>query len=326
MIGGETMVGQGWRMLMECLAAGRAISLPSSATAGAKAMLRFTSAYGRIRKQFGLPIGAHGGHRGAARAHGRGGLRERGGARRHRRHGVARRAAVGHLRAYEIPDDRAHAPLPSTTPSTSTAAAPSATGPSNYLQSAYQMVPVGITVEGANILTRTLITFAQGALRSHPYLYSEIKAAQDADSERGLDAFDAAFSDHIAFSVSNATGAFFHNLTGGTVRAGAGARLRHRPMVPPALAASPQLRLRRRHDGRRARRRHSRPSRRSRGASRTRCRSSISLPACSSASRTTGACRATATSSRSRPRMGFIASRRRCAASSTTSPSLPRAG
>jgi acyl-CoA dehydrogenase len=89
-------------------------------------------------------------------------------------------------------------------------------GPSNYLQSAYHMVPVGITVEGANILTRTLITFAQGALRSHPYLYSEIKAAQDSDAQRGEAAFDEAFSGHIAFAVSNATGAFFHNLTGGS--------------------------------------------------------------------------------------------------------------
>jgi acyl-CoA dehydrogenase len=88
-------------------------------------------------------------------------------------------------------------------------------GPSNYLQSAYQMVPIGITVEGANILTRTLITFAQGALRSHPYLYREVQAAQDPDSERGEEAFEAAFSEHVAFSVANATGAFFHNLTGG---------------------------------------------------------------------------------------------------------------
>ena len=88
-------------------------------------------------------------------------------------------------------------------------------GPSNYLQSAYQMVPVGITVEGANILTRTLITFAQGALRSHPYLYKEIQAAQDPDAERGRDAFETAFTDHISYAVANATGAFFHNLTGG---------------------------------------------------------------------------------------------------------------
>ena len=87
-------------------------------------------------------------------------------------------------------------------------------GPGNYLQSAYQMVPVGITVEGANILTRTLITFAQGALRSHPYLYREIQAAQNPDATRGLDAFDSAFGDHVAFSVANACGGFFHNVTG----------------------------------------------------------------------------------------------------------------
>src|ERR1700741_5511231 len=86
-------------------------------------------------------------------------------------------------------------------------------GPSNYVQSAYQMVPVGITVEGANILTRSLITFAQGALRSHPYLYKEIQAAQDADEERGLAAFERAFSDHVSFTVSNLSGALFHNLT-----------------------------------------------------------------------------------------------------------------
>ncbi len=64
-------------------------------------------------------------------------------------------------------------------------------GPSNYLQGAYQMVPVGITVEGANILTRTLITFAQGALRSHPYLFTEIEALQDKDRERGIETLRA---------------------------------------------------------------------------------------------------------------------------------------
>jgi acyl-CoA dehydrogenase len=86
-------------------------------------------------------------------------------------------------------------------------------GPSNYLQSAYQLVPVGITVEGANILTRTLITFAQGALRSHPYLYKEVQALQDADDERGMAAFEDAFLGHVTFSVANASGAFFHNVT-----------------------------------------------------------------------------------------------------------------
>jgi acyl-CoA dehydrogenase len=87
-------------------------------------------------------------------------------------------------------------------------------GPANYLQAVYQMVPVGVTVEGANILTRTLITFGQGALRSHPYLLREIAAAQNPDPESGLHAFDSAFGEHAAFSVANACGAFFHNLTG----------------------------------------------------------------------------------------------------------------
>jgi acyl-CoA dehydrogenase len=78
------------------------------------------------------------------------------------------------------------------------------------------MMPVGITVEGANILTRSLITFAQGALRSHPYLYKEIQACQDVDEERGVAAFEEAFSGHVAFALSNLFGAFFHNITFGT--------------------------------------------------------------------------------------------------------------
>jgi acyl-CoA dehydrogenase len=86
-------------------------------------------------------------------------------------------------------------------------------GPSNYIQGAYQMVPVGITVEGANILTRTLITFAQGALRSHPYLFAEIEALQDQDRDRGLDKFARTLDDHVSFTVSNAAGALFHNVT-----------------------------------------------------------------------------------------------------------------
>ena len=111
-------------------------------------------------------------------------------------------------------------------------------GPTNYLQSAYQMVPVGITVEGANILTRSLITFAQGALRSHPYLYKEIQACQDPDSERGLERSTSAFLDHVSFSLSNAVGAFFHNVTFGSLRPRAGEGLRHGGMVSPAVARS----------------------------------------------------------------------------------------
>jgi acyl-CoA dehydrogenase len=213
-IGGEKMVGQGWRMLMECLAAGRAISLPSSATAGTKAMLRFSSAYGRIRKQFGLPIARM---EGVEEALAR--LVESAYANEAARAVTAamvsrgeRPSVLSALMKYQTTERMRRAVNDAFDIHGGRAICD---GPSNYLQSAYQMVPVGITVEGANILTRTLITFAQGALRSHPYLYREIKAAQDPDSERGQDAFEAAFSDHMAYSVANATGAFFHNVTGG---------------------------------------------------------------------------------------------------------------
>jgi len=213
-IGGEKMVGQGWRMLMECLSAGRAISLPSSATAGAKALLRFTSAYGRIRKQFGLPVARMEGiEEPLARmienayvceaARGVTAAMVSRGERPSVLSALMKYQTTERLRqsvndAFDVHGGRAICD-----------------GPSNYLQSVYQMVPVCITVEGANILTRTLITFAQGALRSHPYLFDEIHAAQDLDSERGQEKFEKAFGDHIAFSVSNACGAFFHNLTGG---------------------------------------------------------------------------------------------------------------
>ena len=213
-IGGADMAGQGWRMLMECLSAGRAISLPSSSTAGAKTMLRFSSAYGRIRKQFGLPVA--------------------------RMEGLEEPIARTIESAYALEAARAV-----TSSMVSSGEKPSVIsalmkyqsteklrqavndamdlhggrgicdGPSNYLQSAYQMVPVGITVEGANILTRSLITFAQGALRAHPYLFKEIQAAQNSDKRAGLEAFDKAFVGHVGFAMSNVFGALFHNLTGG---------------------------------------------------------------------------------------------------------------
>jgi acyl-CoA dehydrogenase len=215
-IGGDKMAGQGWRMLMECLSAGRAISLPSSATAGAKTMLRVTSAYARIRKQFGLPVSRMEGIEEplvriietayvneAARAM-TAAMVSRG----------EKPSVISALMKYQTTEKMRRAVNDAMDIHGGRAICD---GPANYLQSAYQMVPVGITVEGANILTRTLITFAQGALRSHPYLYAEVQSAQDPDGQRGLDAFEKAFGSHIAFSLSNATGAFFHNVTGGAL-------------------------------------------------------------------------------------------------------------
>ncbi|HET6388248.1 acyl-CoA dehydrogenase [Hyphomicrobium sp.] len=213
-IGGQAMAGNGWRMLMECLSAGRAISLPSSATAGAKAMLRVTSAYGRIRKQFGLPVSRmEGVEEPLVRMIEAAYVNE-----------AARAMTASMVSRGEKPSVISALMKYQTTEKMRRAVNDAmdihggrgiCDGPSNYLQSAYQMVPVGITVEGANILTRTLITFAQGALRSHPYLYKEVQAAQDPDKKRGLDTFENAFNNHIAFSLSNATGGFVHNLTGG---------------------------------------------------------------------------------------------------------------
>ncbi|MFN3868323.1 MAG: acyl-CoA dehydrogenase [Hyphomicrobiaceae bacterium] len=215
-IGGEKMVGHGWRMLMECLSAGRAISLPSSSTAGAKAMLRHTTAYARIRRQFGLPI-AHmeGIEEPLVRMIETAYVNEA--ARGVTASMVSRGekpAVISALMKYQTTERMRRAVNDAMDIHGGRAICD---GPSNYLQSAYQMVPVGITVEGANILTRTLITFAQGALRAHPYLYKEVQAAQNTDTRAGLAQFDAAFSGHVSFALANIFGALFHNITGGNL-------------------------------------------------------------------------------------------------------------
>jgi acyl-CoA dehydrogenase len=212
-IGGEKMVGQGWRMLMECLAAGRSISLPSSAAAGAKSLLRNTR-YARIRKQFDLPIGKMEGlEEPLARMVENAYVNE-----------AARAVTASMVSRGEKPSVISAIMKYQTTERMRRSLNDAmdlhggrgvCDGPSNYLQAAYQTMPVAITVEGANILTRSLISFAQGALRSHPYLYKEIQACQDRDEERGLEAFEKAFLDHASFAVSNVFGAFFHNVTFG---------------------------------------------------------------------------------------------------------------
>ncbi len=213
-IGGDKMVGQGWRMLMECLSAGRSISLPSSSAAGAKAMLRFTTAYGRIRRQFGLPVARMEGlEEPLARMVEAAYFNEA--ARAVTSSMVARGerpAVISALMKYQSTERMRQAVNDAMDLHGGRGICD---GPSNYLQAAYQMVPVGITVEGANILTRTLITFSQGALRAHPYLFKEIAAAQEPDARKGLTAFEAAFLGHVGFATSNIFGAAFHNLTGG---------------------------------------------------------------------------------------------------------------
>lgn len=213
-IGGEDRVGQGWRMLMSCLATGRAISLPATGTSGVKHLLRVTSAYARIRKQFGLAIGKMEGiEEPLARLVENAYLAESSRAvTASMVAGGEKPAVISALLKYQSTERMRQSVNDAMDIHAGKAICD---GPSNYLMSSYQMTPVGVTVEGANILTRTLITFSQGALRSHPWLYREIQAVQDPDETRGLRAFEKAFVGHITYTVGNIFGALFHNLTFG---------------------------------------------------------------------------------------------------------------
>ena len=214
LIGGADFAGQGWRMLMECLATGRAISLPAIGSVSIKQALRVTSAYARVRRQFGIPIGVM---EGVAEPLSR----------------MVRSAyifeAARALTASMVDEGQKPAVISALLKYRTTEAMRDRVddamdihggravqdGPSNYLFSGYSMIPVAITVEGANILTRTLITFAQGALRAHPYLYAEIRAAQDPDRKAGVRAFDRAFAGHVSYMLRNKIGSFLHGLSFG---------------------------------------------------------------------------------------------------------------
>jgi len=213
-IGGTEHAGHGWRMLMSCLSSGRAISLPATSTAAAKSMLRTSTAYGRIRKQFGIAIGRMEGIEEAlARLVEAAYTLEAARAVTATMVGEgAKPAVLSALMKYQSTERMRQAVMDAMDIHGGKAICD---GPSNYLQAAYQMAPIGVTVEGANILTRTLITFTQGVLRSHPFLYQVIEAAQHWDDDQGLVMFEDAFEKHVAFTVSNVFGAFFHNVTFG---------------------------------------------------------------------------------------------------------------
>jgi acyl-CoA dehydrogenase len=213
-IGGPERAGQGWRMLMSCLAAGRAISLPASATAASKAMLRSTSAYARIRSQFNIPIGKMEGiEESLARIVEAAYLLES--ARSVTASMVSggdKPAVISALMKYKCTEWGRQAVNDAMDIQGGKAICD---GPSNFAQAAYQSIPVSITVEGANILTRSLMVIAQGALRSHPWLFKEVEAVQHWDEDEGFKAFERAFEGHVGFAVANVLGAFFHNVTFG---------------------------------------------------------------------------------------------------------------
>ncbi len=209
-IGGEKQVGNGWRMLMECLAAGRSISLPSLSMAAGKIGTRVTGAYARVRSQFKTPIGRFEGiEEPLARIGGSTYLMD-----------GMRRLTMAALDMGEKPSvisaickyhmtERMRSILNDAMDVHGGKGI--CLGPNNYLGRAYQTVPIAITVEGANILTRSLIIFGQGAIRCHPWVLKEIRAAGAND----LRAFDEALWGHVAFTVSNGARALWLGLTGG---------------------------------------------------------------------------------------------------------------
>ncbi len=213
-IGGAERAGQGWRMLMECLGIGRSISLPALSTGAGKLACRATGAYARIRRQFKLPIGwLEGIEEPLARM---AGLTYRMDAARVLTCAAVDRserpAVLSAIVKYSLTEGMRRVVNDAMDVQGGSAIS---LGPRNLLGRVYQSVPIGITVEGANILTRSMIIFGQGAVRCHPYVLREIRAVADPDRVAGLVEFDRAFFGHVGFTISSAARALWLGLTGG---------------------------------------------------------------------------------------------------------------
>ena len=236
-IGGKEYAGQGWRMLMECLAAGRSISLPSSSAGAAKLAARTTGAYSRVRSQFKIPIGKFEGIEEAlARIGGNTYAID-----------AARTMTAGAVDLGEKPSvisaivkyhctERGRQVINDAMDVHGGKGI--CLGPNNYLGRAYQQIPIGITVEGANILTRSMMIFGQGAIRCHPYVLEEIAATRTQNPAEASSRFDNAFWDHVRFVLANAAQALWLGLTGARLVAVPGApELRRHVQQMTRLAA-----------------------------------------------------------------------------------------
>lgn len=208
LIGGQKQVGNGWRMLVECLGEGRGISLPALSTGAAKVASRYTGAYARVRQQFGMPIGYFEGvEEPLARILGNTYIMDAGRILTTTAIDQGQRPAViTALLKYQLTERMRRLVNDAMDIS---GGAGICMGPSNYLARAYQSIPIGITVEGANILTRSLIVFGQGAMRCHPWLLKEIEALRAEDVE----AFDHAFFGHVKHIFANLGRSIWYGLT-----------------------------------------------------------------------------------------------------------------
>ncbi|KLV06437.1 acyl-CoA dehydrogenase [Photobacterium aquae] len=213
-IGGQDMAGQGWRMLVECLSVGRGITLPSNSTGGLKTAALATGAYARIRRQFKLPIGKMEGiEEPLARIGGNAYVMD-----------AASTLTVAGIDLGEKPSvisaivkyHCTHRGQRSVIDAMDIVGGKGiCMGPSNFLARSYQGAPIAVTVEGANILTRSMIIFGQGAIRCHPYVLDEMNAAYHDDADKALAEFDNAVFGHIGFVFSNMVRSFWFGLTDG---------------------------------------------------------------------------------------------------------------
>ncbi|WP_426370044.1 acyl-CoA dehydrogenase FadE [Pseudocolwellia sp. HL-MZ7] len=212
-IGGAEMAGQGWRMLVECLSVGRAITLPSNSTGGVKSLALATGAYARIRRQFKLSIGKmEGVQEPLARIGGNAYLMD-----------AVTTMSTGAIDLGEKPSVISAIAKYHLTEKMRQCVSDAmdihggkgiCMGKGNYLARNYQGAPIAITVEGANILTRSMIIYGQGAIRCHPYVLAEIAAAKNEDAKEALDDFDHALFGHIGFSISNICRSLWFSFTG----------------------------------------------------------------------------------------------------------------
>ncbi len=211
-IGGPEMAGTGWKMLVELLSVGRAITLPSTGSGGGQAASYATGAYAQIRKQFNTSIANFEGVGEALT--------------RIAGHTYIMNAAVAVTSGAIDQGEKPAVPSAILKYHCTELARKVANdamdvhggkgvmmGPKNYLGRGYMATPIAITVEGANILTRSLIIYGQGAIRCHPFVLKELHAATDEDRDRGLIEFDDALFGHVGYAISNMARSFFLALT-----------------------------------------------------------------------------------------------------------------
>ncbi len=212
-IGGAEMAGQGWRMLVECLSVGRAITLPSNSAGGIKSTALATGAYSRIRRQFKMPIGKMEGIEEPLASIG---------ANAYLMDAVTtmstgaidlgeKPSVISAISKYHLTEKMRSSIIDAMDIHGGKGIC---MGPNNYLARGYQGAPIAVTVEGANILTRSMIIYGQGAIRCHPYVLTELEAANNSNNEQALCDFDHALFGHIGFSISNIGRSFWCSITG----------------------------------------------------------------------------------------------------------------